>query len=250
MNTLMTKKKYKIDWGIFALIEFIGSSSSLIGNKYKKAIDIGSGDGIHTEIMRHAGLEVFQVDKYSKDAEYKVDFLKHNFKDKYDVIFCSHVIEHQRNVGVFLDKIFDLLTDHGLLLISAPKHPAEQLVEGHLNCFYLTYFLQQLIHAGFDLKNGKVLSCYKIENSAIVKKDRNFRLEERNESGYTWQEHHQLRSPVVLRHCEISNDTWFFNNCEVLATPDNKNVSINFPSDYKKFGIHIIGERWNLNLEL
>ena len=55
---------------------------------------------------------------------------------------------------------------------------------------------------------------------------------------------------MVLRHCEISNDTWFFNNCEVLATPDNKNVSINFPSDYKKFGIDIIGERWNLNVEL
>ena len=56
----------------------------------------------------------------------------------------------------------------------------------------------------FDLKNGKVLSCYKIENAAIVTKDRKFRLEERNESGHTWQEHHQLRSRVVLRNGQDS----------------------------------------------
>ena len=59
----------------------------------------------------------------------------HEFEQQFDIIYCSHVIEHQRNVGQFLDKIFDLLTDDGLLLISAPKHPPEQLVEGHLNCF-------------------------------------------------------------------------------------------------------------------
>ena len=71
---------YELDWGIFSLIEFIGSSFDDIGGRYKTALDIGSGAGVQTEIMRHAGLEVFQVDKYSDTAEYKVDFLEHSFE--------------------------------------------------------------------------------------------------------------------------------------------------------------------------
>ena len=164
------RKEYEFEWGAFALIEFLGSCQSLIGEKYKTALDIGSGLGVQTEIMRHAGLNVFQVDKYSETADFQVDFIDHEFKQKFDIIYCSHVIEHQRNVGAFLDKIFDILEDDGLLLISAPKHPAETLIEGHLNCFFTTYFIQHLIHAGFDCKNGKFLSCGGIENAAIVRK--------------------------------------------------------------------------------
>ena len=84
------------------------------------------------------------------------------------------MIEHQRNVGLFLDKIFDILSDDGLSLMSAPKHLAERLIEGHLNCFFTTYFVQHLVHAGFDLKLGKYLSCGGIENAAIVSKAENF----------------------------------------------------------------------------
>ena len=162
------RKEYEFEWGAFALIEFLGSCQSLIGEKYKTALDIGSGLGVQTEIMRHAGLNVFQVDKYSETADFQVDFIDYEFTQKFDIIYCSHVIEHQRNIGAFLDKIFDLLEDDGLLLISAPKHPAERLVEGHLNCFFTTYFVQHLIHAGFDCKEGKFLSCGGIENAAIV----------------------------------------------------------------------------------
>ena len=62
---------YDIDWGAFSLIEFFGSKGNQIGSTFKTALDIGSGDGVHTSIMRDFGLEVFQVDKYSAKAEYK-----------------------------------------------------------------------------------------------------------------------------------------------------------------------------------
>ncbi len=127
---------------------------------------------------------------YSNDSEYKVDFIKHNFKQKFDIIFCSHVIEHQRNVGTFLDKIYDIMSDDGLLIITAPKHPADRLVEGHLNCFVTSYFVQHLIHAGFDIKAGKYLSAGGIENTAIVSKSQDFDLSERNENGYIWTDKH------------------------------------------------------------
>ena len=44
--------EYKIDWGGFALIEFLVSEGKNIGTKYKNCLDIGSGPGIHMAIMR------------------------------------------------------------------------------------------------------------------------------------------------------------------------------------------------------
>ena len=57
----MRNRTYNLDWGIFSLIEFIGSNSEKIGDKFRTCIDIGSGEGVQTEILRHAGLRVFQV---------------------------------------------------------------------------------------------------------------------------------------------------------------------------------------------
>ena len=102
------------------------------------------------------------------------------------MIYCSHVIEHQRNQGFFLDKIFDLLNENGELIISGPKHPAERFVEGHISTTILPVFLQLLIYAGFDCKNAKILSMAGIENSFIIKKSKDFNRKERIKSNYKW----------------------------------------------------------------
>ena len=65
------KKTYEFDWGIFSLLEFLGSNSNEIGSVYKTALDIGSGAVVQTSVMEHAGLNVFQLDKYSSDAEFQ-----------------------------------------------------------------------------------------------------------------------------------------------------------------------------------
>ena len=244
------RKEYEFEWGAFVLIEFLGSCQSLIGKKYKTALDIGSGLGVQTEIMRHAGLKVFQVDKYSETADFQVDFIDHKFRQKFDIIYCSHVIEHQRNVGAFLDKIFDILEDDGLLLISAPKHPAETLVEGHLNCFFTTYFIQHLIHAGFDCKNGKFLSCGPIENAAIVPKARNFCMSERHEDGYRWTDEHQERSFLPLKNTGLNSDAWFFHNCQIISSTSTSSVTINIPGPRTEFGIDLALKRWGIHVSL
>ena len=241
------QKSIEIEWGIFALVEFIVSFRDQIGTTYKTAIDIGSGEAKHTEILRAAGLEVFQLDKYSDTAEYKVDFIEHKFDRKFDVVFCSHVIEHQRNVGIFLDKVFDIMSDDGLLLISAPKHPAESLIEGHLNCFITTYFVQHLLHAGFDLKIGKYLSCTVIENAAIVSKARNFDLNERKEDGYDWTDKHRERCFFQLSNQTINQDT-FFHNSSVFSLDDEKKLNIAIPENHNSIGIEIDAKRWGFKV--
>jgi SAM-dependent methyltransferase len=238
-QTSLTKndiKEYSITWGGLALIEFLVSERNSIGTKFKTCLDIGSGEGVHTAILRHAGLEVFQVDKYSTTSEYKVDFIEHKFDRKFDVVFCSHVIEHQRNVGLFLDKIFDILSDDGVLIISAPKED-HNLIEGHLNSFIFPLFLQQMIHAGFDCKDGKFLST--IENSFIVSKADNFDMSERLENGYQWTEKHQNRSPIELKTSSVD---MLFHNCQHIQP----NLTLKLPKNYWSYGMIINMERWNL----
>ena len=238
-QTSLTKndfKEYFITWGGFALIEFLVSERNNIGTKFKTCLDIGSGEGVHTDILRHAGLEVFQVDKYSNTAEYKVDFIEHKFDRKFDVVFCSHVIEHQRNVGLFLDRIFDVLSDDGVLIISAPKED-HNLIEGHLNGFIFPLFLQQMIHAGFDCKNGKFLST--IENSFIVSKADNFEMVERLENGYQWTEKHKNRSPIELKTSSVDMK---FHNCQHIQP----NLTLKLPKNHWSYGMIINMERWRL----
>ena len=153
-------KEYSITWGGIALLEFLVAERNNIGKKFKTSLDIGCGDGVHGEIMKHAGLKVTGVDKYSDKADFNMDFMSYTRARQmdFDVVFCSHVIEHQRNVGDFLDRIYDVLSDDGVLIISAPNHSAETLIEGHINSFIFPLFLQHMIHAGFDCKNGKFLS--------------------------------------------------------------------------------------------
>ena len=244
----MRNRTYNLDWGIFSLIEFIGSNSEKIGDKFRTCIDIGSGEGVQTEILRHAGLKVFQVDKYSSSAEYKVDFLEYTFDQKFDVVFCSHVIEHQRNVGHFLDKIYDILSEDGVLIISAPKHDAESMIEGHLNCFITPYFIQHLLHAGFNLKDGKYLSCGGIENAAIISKDPNFDLDERKYDGYNWTERQQATSFIELKNQSFKGFDLFFHNCEVVGTSSEQAITLTFPEGYKNKGIRVSAPRWNLDV--
>ena len=240
-QTSLTKndiKEYSITWGGLALIEFLVSERNNIGKKFKTSLDIGSGEGVHTEIMQHSGLKVTGVDKYSEKADYNMDFMSWSKARQmdFDVVFCSHVIEHQRNVGEFLDRIYDVLSDDGVLIISAPSED-HNLIEGHLNSFNVPLFLQQMIHAGFDCKSGKFLSA--MENSFIVSKAKDYKLDERLENGYQWTEKHQNRSPIELKTSSIDMK---FHNCQHIQ-PD---LTLKLPKNYWSYGMIINMERWRL----
>lgn len=86
------------------------------------------------------------------------------------------------------------MSPHTELILSAPKHDVTQMIEGHLNCFYSSYFIQHVVNAAFDIRKGSYLSCGQLENAAIVFKDTEFDQSERLEAGYEWTDRHQGRS--------------------------------------------------------
>ena len=153
---------FKLDWGSYAILRLISSY------EFESVLDIGSGEGEHKRFFEFFNKKVFSVDMV-KSADYIGDFLEVEFDKKFDVVWCSHVLEHQRNIGNFLDKIFNVLNDDGILAISVPIHPRERLISGHLSSWSIPLLCYNLIMAGFNCKYAKIFSVFEL--SLIVKKD-------------------------------------------------------------------------------
>lgn len=140
-------------------------------------LDIGSGEGVHSRIFMENGKQVTSLD-YGESIYYKknddnhatiiCDYYEYSPEFKFDCIWASHVLEHQPNPNLFLKKIFDDLTDTGVLAITVPPLK-NQIVGGHVNLYNAGMLLYQLILAGFDCSNAAVAS-YGYNITVIVKK--------------------------------------------------------------------------------
>lgn len=126
----------------------------LIGNyDFHTVLDVGSGGVGHPDIFRGLGKEVHTCDM---TPQYGPTYLG-NFLDihseipdnHYDVIWCSHTLEHQMNPGIFLSLMKKKLKPGGLLALTVPpmKH---YIVAGHVNHWTAGMLLLNLVLVGFD----------------------------------------------------------------------------------------------------
>lgn len=139
----------------------------LLTMKFHTMLDVGSGTGEHAELFRKVGKQVTTI--ALSDADIVGDFNKIKL-GKFDCLWVSHVLEHQRNVGSFLERCFDCLYEDGILAITVPplKH---EIVGGHLTLWNAGLLLYNLILAGFDCRNAAVKE-YGYNISVIVRKQR------------------------------------------------------------------------------
>ena len=93
--------------------------------EFDSVLDIGCGEGIHSDIFLKAGKNVTAID-YGKSYYFSKmksepgfscivdDFMTHDFGDeKFDCVWCSHVLEHQLNTQDFLKKCVSLVSTEG-----------------------------------------------------------------------------------------------------------------------------------------
>jgi SAM-dependent methyltransferase len=153
--------QFEIEWGAHALLKLLADF------EFNSVLDIGSGDGHHKKLMEYLGKEVYSVDMV-KDADYVGDFLEVDFDRQFDAIWCSHVLEHQRNVGLFLEKLGSALKPDGVLAIVVPTHSRDVLISGHMTSWSIPLLCYNLVMAGFDCSEACVLNTYEL--SIILKK--------------------------------------------------------------------------------
>ncbi len=167
----------------FRHLPFSGQAMQKLLQDYEftSVLDIGSGEGVHANILRDHNKDVTTIDYgdsiYFERAEDTseiarntiiADFNEYNFISKYDAVWCSHVLEHQANANIFLTKIYNLLSDGGVLAITVP--PARNTMSGgHLTNWNAGLLLYNLVLAGFDCREASILK-YGYNISLIVEK--------------------------------------------------------------------------------
>ncbi len=118
--------------------------------QFNTVLDIGCGDGIHSDYFTSAGKQVTGIDyRPRRPGVIEANYLLHQFAEPFDCIWASHVLEHQPNVQMFLHKIYRDLKPGGVLAITVPplKH---EIVGGHLTLWNAGLLLYNLVVAGFD----------------------------------------------------------------------------------------------------
>lgn len=140
----------------------------LLTYEFSTVLDVGSGDGVYTDAFRDMGKKVTSI-SLREPADVVGDYLYADL-GTFDCLWVCHVLEHQRNVGSFLEKCYFDLNDNGILAITVPplKH---EIVGGHLSLWNIGLLVYNLILAGFDCSKAEILK-YGYHRSVIVRKKR------------------------------------------------------------------------------
>lgn len=125
----------------------------------KTILDIGSWNGEQATFLRSNKRQVTTIDM-NVNADVNGNYLYTDFDKQFDCVWCSHVLEHQANVGQFLDKCYNDIRDGGLFAVTVPssRRYGDNVVDGHLTYWNAGTLLYNLIVAGFDCSEARVLT--------------------------------------------------------------------------------------------
>ncbi|MFT2091405.1 class I SAM-dependent methyltransferase [Paraglaciecola sp. 2405UD69-4] len=146
---------------------------------FSSVLDIGAGEGLHSQLLTKYGKKVTAID-YGRSIYYKknkrpeeIDYFYGDFNEfpeteLFDCAWCSHVLEHQLNINLFLTKINRLVKEGGVIAITVP--PLKQdIVGGHFTLWNAGILLYNLVMAGFDCSNPSILK-YGYNITVIIRK--------------------------------------------------------------------------------
>jgi SAM-dependent methyltransferase len=140
--------------------------------EFNTVLDIGSGTGRFARAFRLLGKDVTGIDIASATStDLGADYVSMSLGRRFDLVWCSHILEHQRNVGAFLDRVFEDLSDDGIAAISVPSALSPMII-GHPNIFTPMHLVYNLVLAGFDCRDARV-KTYDWNMTVIVRKKPN-----------------------------------------------------------------------------
>jgi 2-polyprenyl-3-methyl-5-hydroxy-6-metoxy-1,4-benzoquinol methylase len=127
-------------------------------------LDVGSGGGEHALAFQEAGARVLCVDygtsHYAQASTIdglevvKADFNRLQMEERFHLVWASHILEHQRNVGAFIEKLVEFCAEGGMVAITVPD-PHRNLWSGHLTLWTPGLLAYNAILCGLDLSDAK-----------------------------------------------------------------------------------------------
>ena len=199
----------------------------------KTVLDIGSWKGRHAEGFISSGSYVTGIDLTSEPITHESyehiqnAFELHDFEDKkFDLVWCSHTLEHVPNVQMFITKMMNLLEDGGWLYIAVPTDRQQRFHIGHLTLWTPALLVYNLICAGVDCKDARWYTEYRTIGLCLQRKppiDLSWR------TGLPHEQTDLNRfTPKVVRH---QDGAWWGNNWheetgDRLADPPSVTIGI------------------------
>lgn len=139
--------------------------------KPETVLDVGSGGGEHASAFAEIGAKVTCIDfgtsvyavraqKRDDTVVINVDFSVWETSKTYQLVWASHVLEHQRNIGLFLDKLIKCCEPGGFIAITVPI-PHRRLWGGHLSLWSPGLLAYSIVLCGIDLSGANIMYGYR-----------------------------------------------------------------------------------------
>lgn len=123
----------------------------------RSVLDVGCGNGEHAARFRAANKHVVTV-AATPPADYVCDYITGpSYGEPFDLVWASHVLEHQRNVGNCIDRLIRDCKPGGWIAITVPPMK-DEVVGGHLALFNAGTLLYNLVAAGLDASGASVIT--------------------------------------------------------------------------------------------
>lgn len=139
--------------------------------RFDSLIDVGSGGDNHKRFFELFCDNVFtnDFDESLAGQNFPGDFMQIDFGRKFKVVYASNVLEHSRNVGMFIEKLFDICEDDGYVAIMVPRPHLNRLLSGHITTWSTGTLVYNIVAAGYDCSEAQVCNGV-YEKSIIVQK--------------------------------------------------------------------------------
>lgn len=137
---------------------------------FQTVLDVGSGQGLHADAFRRARKTVVTLDAsvHWGRADIAAEFTSYPFNEPFDLVWCSHVLEHQQNVQAFIVAAYRALKPGGILAITVPPSKPN-IVGGHVSVWNTGLLLYNLILSGFNCREA-MAKKYGYNISIVVRK--------------------------------------------------------------------------------
>lgn len=137
----------------------------------RTVLDVGSGGGQHAAAFAADGAAVTCIDYgtsvYARAAHdpgttsvIHADFAAWQPDRRYDLVWASHVLEHQRNPGAFIDKLIACCAPDGHVCVIVP-FPHRRLWGGHVSLWTPGLLAYNVALSGVDLSGAQLSYGYR-----------------------------------------------------------------------------------------
>lgn len=161
---MAARKNPKVGTGVHAFraclaaYQLLSDLERTHANRKVRLLDIGGSHGVHARFFRDHGIHVDLVDMVAGDEPpaFVGDYLQFKPRLPYEVVWSSHVLEHVRNVGLFIDKMTLDLAPDGYCVATVPPIRGEKMAFNHLSFWNPGMLLLNFGMSGFDMGSARL----------------------------------------------------------------------------------------------